>query len=259
MARQQPTKSLEDRVAKLRENRVSGAVDLALEALDLANDWLADGRPAADLARQLGQMHPAIATVANVGRLLEEPAGDLPARLAETRSSLVEGNQRIARNLQRLIPAGSRIITLSNSSTVREALFALAPAAVYVMRSLPGGEGETQAREIQNGFRERAPTPPVEVIPDGSVGNIVLLIDCALVGIDTFDHGGAILHKVGTVPLALCCRRFGKPFYASGHSLKLSRRELHGIPDPSLSPGEQLFDCTTADLITAIVTEEAAG
>jgi len=204
-------------------------------------------------------MHPAIATLANVARLLEAPSAGLASRLTESRASLREGNRGIARNLQQLIPAGSRIITLSNSSTVREALFVLAPAAVYVTQSLPGGEGEAQARELRMGLRGRNAAADVEVVPDSTLANVVPLVDCALVGIDSYDRGGAILHKVGTLPLALCCRQFGKRFYAAGHSLKLSEREVHGRPDPGLSPGEQLFDCTPRDLITAIVTENAAA
>jgi translation initiation factor 2B subunit (eIF-2B alpha/beta/delta family) len=251
--------SLEQRIAALRRNRVAGAVDLALEALDLARDWLASGRQAAELAGELRHMHPAIATVGNVAGLLEENSPDLGSRIAEVHASLLEGNRLIAQNLRTFIPAGSKLITLSNSSTVREALFVLEPARVYVMRSLPGGEGEGQAESLGRGFAARGVHNQIEVIPDTAIANVVPLVDCALAGIDSYDRDGAILHKVGTLPLALCCRHFRKPFYAAGHSLKLIAGKLPAPRESGLDATEEMFDLTPDRLITKIVTEEDSG
>ena len=88
----------------LRDNRTSGAIDLALEALDVAQSWLAAGRSPLDLARELAAMHPAIATVRNMGALLSQRSDDLPAALRDVRRSLVEGNRRIAEKLKELLP-----------------------------------------------------------------------------------------------------------------------------------------------------------
>ena len=90
------------------------------------------------------------------------------------------------------------------------------------------------------------------MVPDAAMGRIVPSVDCALVGIDAFDRSGAILHKVGTLPLALCCAHFHKPFYAAGHSFKLS-------PTPTaemLASAGPRFDRTPPELITALVTEK---
>jgi translation initiation factor 2B subunit (eIF-2B alpha/beta/delta family) len=247
--------SLDQRVEALRANRISGAVDLALDALELAADWLGSGRPVAALAAELRNMHPAIATIAGVARLLEEPASDLSSLLAATRVSLTDGNRLIARTLQAVIAPASQIITLSNSSTVREALFALEPARVYVMHSLPGGEGESQAAALRTGLADRGGGVRVELVPDSALANLVPLVDCALVGIDSYDGYGAILHKVGTLPLALCCRHFGKPFYAAGHSLKFVAGDVQGFLERDGEPAEQMFDCTPGALISRIVTE----
>jgi translation initiation factor eIF-2B subunit delta len=257
--RDRATATLERHLEALRRNRISGALDLALQALDLAGHWLANGRPPSELAAELRKMHPAIAPVTNVARLLEEPVSDLPSRLRDVEASLRDGNRRIARNLQAVIPVGSTVLTLSNSSTVRGALFVLDPACVFVMRSLPGGEGEAQAEALSTGFADRGGSALVEVVPDMAMANIVPLVDCALVGIDSYDRGGAILHKVGTLPLALCCRHFEKPLYAAGHSLKLVARPLQAAPERDAAAREQLFDCTPGTLITRIVTENDEG
>ena len=255
---------LKRRLRDLRDDRASGAIGLALEALGIANDWIAEGRRLEELAAELETMHPAIAAVANLGTALRDSGPGLSSRLAELKVSLVEGNRSIAEKLRKLIPSSSSVITISNSSTVRESLIKIRPANVYVLQSQPGGEGAAMAAALRKGLAEQrqgfdpATSSVVHVVPDAAMGNIVPAVDCALVGIDTFDPAGAILHKVGTLPLALCCQRFGKPFYAAGHSFKFSNRESGGRPEPEKSLTEQSFDRTPSGLITQIITEEQA-
>ncbi len=240
----------------LRDNRTSGAIDLALEAIDLAESWLAAGRSPPDLARELAAMHPAIATVRNVGALLLQGADDLPAALRDLRRSLAEGNRRIAEKLKTLVPADAAVITLSNSSTARDALLAVRPRSVRILESLPGGEGAEMVAELRKGSARAAGLANVAVIPDAAMGNAVARVDCALVGIDAFDRTGAILHKLGTLPLALCCRHYKKPFYAAGHSFKFTDREFSGLPEPETDLESQRFDCTPAGLVTRRVDEK---
>jgi len=254
--------TLKRRLRDLRDDRASGAVALALNALGIANDWIAEGRRPEELAAELETMHPAIAVVANLGTALRDSGPGLSSRLAELKVSLAEGNRRIAEKLRKLIPSSSSVITISNSSTVRESLIKIGAANVYVLQSQPGGEGAAMAAALRKGLAERrqgfdaATSSVVHLVPDAAMGNIVPVVDCALVGIDTFDSAGAILHKVGTLPLALCCQRFGKPFYAAGHSFKFSNRESSGRPEPEKPLTEQSFDRTPAELITQIITEQ---
>ena len=240
----------------LRSNRTSGAIDLALEALDLAQSWIATGQNPVDLSRELAAMHPAIATVRNVGALLSQGEHDLPAALRDVRRSLVEGNRRIAEKLKTLIPVDAAVITLSNSSTVRDALLEIRPRSVWILESLPGGEGAETATSLREGSGKAVGLANVALIPDTAMGNAVPRIDCALVGIDTFDRAGAILHKLGTLPLALCCRHYKKPFYAAGHSFKFTDCEFSGLPEPETDLESQRFDCTPAELITQQVDEK---
>ncbi len=252
--------ALDQRIEKLRYDRTSGALDLAIEAIDLAESWIAAGKPAPKLATELTRMHPAIAALANVARLLREESANRPQRLHEVKESLVHGNQMIAENLRELVPPTSTVITLSNSTTVRDVLVALRVRSVYVLESQPGGEGKQLAEALRGGLRRSAVSVSrqevVHLIPDSAIGNIVPQVDCAVVGVDTFDRTGAVVHKVGTLPLALCCRHFGKPLYAAGHSLKFTERRLEGgLPEPDQALESQLFDCTPGELITRLVTE----
>ncbi|HYM11250.1 MAG TPA: hypothetical protein VEU62_10980, partial [Bryobacterales bacterium] len=199
------TPEIARRVEQLRSNTISGAVELALIAIDIALD-APDEWP--ELARALQGMHGAIVTVANVGRLLEAAT---PPDLVALRRSLADGNRLIAGHVVSLLPRGARVVTISHSSTVEAALLAAQPSQIYALESLLGGEGRTLAAKIG-----------ATVVPDAAMGRIVPSADCALVGIDAFDRAGAILHKVGTLPLALCCAHFRKAFYAAGHSFKLA-------------------------------------
>jgi translation initiation factor 2B subunit (eIF-2B alpha/beta/delta family) len=256
-----PDEVLSQQIEKLRYDRTSGALDLAIDAIELAEGWIAAGRAPADLAREIARMHPAIAAVTNVARLLESDRSDLPKRLLQAKQSLVNGNRLIGENLRALIPPKATVITLSNSTTVRDVLIALGVRSVYVLESQPGGEGKQLAEALRDGLKAGSRLASrqdlVHLVPDSAVGNIVPRVDCALVGVDTILRDGAILHKVGTLPLALCCQRFGKPFYAAGHSFKFTERESKGLPEPDEALESQLFDCTPADLITKIITEGA--
>jgi translation initiation factor 2B subunit (eIF-2B alpha/beta/delta family) len=95
----------------------------------------------------------------------------------------------------------------------------------------------------------------IHLIEAATIGNIVPRVDCAVVGADAISRTGAVLHKVGTLPLALCCRHFGKPLYALGHSLKQVDHEIDEPPPPHSVPETRVFDITPAQLVTAIVTE----
>lgn len=238
----------------MRDNRTAGAVNLALEALDIAGDWIAAGKPVEELSSELVTMHPAIAPVRNVGSELRS-SGDPAARVRQLRNSLRNGNRLIAAKVAELIPAGSVVITLSNSSTVREALLAIVPRGVYVMESHPGGEGAAMADALRPALRGQAGHEFVELIPDDAIERYVPLADCALAGIDSFDATGAIWHKIGTFRLARVCRAYGKPFYAAGHSLKRSGRELREAPPPDPETGVQLFDRTPGELISRLIHE----
>jgi translation initiation factor 2B subunit (eIF-2B alpha/beta/delta family) len=231
---------LEERLRALAGDSASGATALALEAVRIARAWRGQGRPTAALAAQLRSMHPAIAAVASVAAALEGNAN-----LEQLQTSLERGNRRIAEALARRIGPGQTILTISNSSTVRVALTtALRPRLVLALASEPGGEGAELARVLSDQGVE------ARLEPDAVMGRLVEQeADLVLVGADGFDREGNLVHKVGTLPLALCCRRFGKPFFAAGHSIKrVEDRLLSG-------PEDKRFDRTPADLITVIVTE----
>ena len=222
----------------MRGNTASGAVGLALEAIDIA---LSARDIRAGLAREFQSMHPAIVTVANVGRFLEKEPTE--SQLPALRRSLIEGHARIAGHVAEVIPRGVSIITLSHSSTVEASVREVQPGRIYVLESLPGGEGRAMADRVGGA-----------VIPDAKMARAAEEVDCAVVGIDAYDRSGALLHKVGTFPLALRCAHLRKPFYAAGHSFKLAPGDTSELLAAAGGAASN-FDRTPPELISAIITE----
>ncbi len=101
-------------------------------------------------------------------------------------------------------------------------------------------------------------------------------VDAVIVGADRIAANGDVVNKVGTLGLAVLCHRYGKPFYVaaprSTFDLSLDSGEVIPI---EIRLGEEVtvyqgnrtapravevynpaFDCTAAELVTAIITEE---
>lgn len=231
--------SLDARLEALRNDRVCGAQSLALEALAIADDWAHEGRDWDELTDALGRMHPAIAMIGNTAERL---AAGGPKEVAKSRESIEAGPERIAEKVAAELPAGPTVVTLSDSATVLACLGRLRPTQVRVLESLPGGEGRRFAERLGS----------AEVFADADLYRAVRGADFALVGADGFDDSGRLVHKVGTLPLALMCRHLRVAFYAAGHSLKRIPGEA---PE---EPPDPWFDSTPGSLITALFTEEGS-
>ncbi|MFH1294910.1 MAG: ribose 1,5-bisphosphate isomerase, partial [Candidatus Aenigmatarchaeota archaeon] len=86
-----------------------------------------------------------------------------------------------------------------------------------------------------------------------------------LVGCDAILHDGSIVNKIGTFPMALVAKEFGRPFFVAGETLKMTEHvEIEFRPrveviDPKELPGAEIinpaFDITPGNLVTAIITE----
>ncbi|PSP72693.1 initiation factor 2B [Halobacteriales archaeon QS_3_64_16] len=181
---------------------------------------------------------------------------------------------------------GPRVLTLSRSGTVIEALRALEPPPreVVIAESRPGGEGHAVAAEL-------ASTHPVTLVADAGVAHALgsgggdgrggdgggnegsgassreRAIDAVLVGSDTIYPDGSVLNKVGTRGAAIAAAYEGIPVYVVAASAKISP-ELPAEPDLEAGERERLyageidveelnptFDVTPADIVTGVCTE----
>jgi methylthioribose-1-phosphate isomerase len=120
---------------------------------------------------------------------------------------------------------------------------------------------------------------PVEVICEGAAASMMARgeVDAVIVGADRIAANGDTANKIGTLGLAVLARHFGVPFYvaaphstfdlsmASGAHIPIEERAVEEVTHPCgsrLAPEgvgarNPAFDVTPAELISAIITEQA--
>jgi|Deesub1362B_J571_1020462.scaffolds.fasta_scaffold00014_188 translation initiation factor 2B subunit (eIF-2B alpha/beta/delta family) len=121
-----------------------------------------------------------------------------------------EANKRTSENLRNLV-AGKIATTISRSHIVEKGLLEVKKA--IILESRPGEEGKDVAKWLEEKGVE------VEVIPDASMGYAVKESDFIVSGADSIFEVGFI-NKVGTLPLSLTSKHFGKPFIVASPSYK---------------------------------------
>ena len=162
----------------LLADRRRGAVAIALDAAELLARLSPAERAAA--AARLVDAHPAMAPL----RLLSR--ADDPAAFADAlRAHMDEAVGRAAG-----VVAGRRVLTISHSSVVEQALRSGRAAEIHCLRSEPGGEGAALAARLGAHLWEDAQLDEAAAAAD------VGLVGADAVGLDSF------VNKVGTA--ALC-------------------------------------------------------
>jgi translation initiation factor 2B subunit (eIF-2B alpha/beta/delta family) len=173
---------------------------------------------------------------------------------------------RVAEASLPLIPDNSRVVTISNSSTIQRALIYAQRAGrrfeVLCAESRPGCEGrQTAAILAGHGI-------PVTLIIDAAAMYMVRTAQTLLIGADLLSNRG-LVNKIGTRPLAMIANAAN----VSVHALCGSEKFLPtGYPFPAqsdwppeevwehLTPGVKIhnyyFDITPLNEISSIVTEE---
>lgn len=190
---------------------------------------------------------------------------------------------RIAEAGQELIPAGARIMTICNTGFLATAGIGTALGVVY--RAADAGRVKEvcvlETRPLLQGARLTAweltqSGIKTTLIADGAVANLMRRgIDLAIIGADRVAANGDTANKIGSLPLALTCNRFGVPLYVAAPLTTFDPRAKDGsaIPVEERPAGEVLrfagrrtapegvsvfnpaFDVVEADLISAFVTD----
>ncbi|AXR80308.1 NUDIX domain-containing protein [Natrarchaeobaculum sulfurireducens] len=158
-----------------------------------------------------------------------------------------------------------RVVTLSRSDTVLDALRLGDPARVFVAESRPGGEGVDVAETLANDLE-----CPITVHTDAAVAHVLEreAIDRVVVGADTILPDGSVVNKTGTRAMAVAAARDGVPVTVVAATDKISTREEVNLESGSreaVYDGETpidvlnpTFDVTPADCVSEVVTERGA-
>ena len=258
-------------VERIREDRSHGAAWLSVRALEVLRDEAAlaiehhtgDWDSLHALAATLAETRPSMTVLHNRLASTLDSADERTPQALE--AAAVEGIERaVEADSQAAATAaseceGDRILTLSRSGTVFDALDGLAPEAVLLPESRPGGEGVEMGRAL-------ASQTNVTLTSDAGLAHAVAGFDpnLALVGADTILADGRVVNKVGTRTLALVAAAADVPVYVVASVDKISpARSVDLEPADPLSGGDlpednPLFDATPAALLAGYCTENGS-
>ncbi len=265
----------------LREDRAMGASTLArtavahlvklLSALEAGEPWAALPERLAQATETLSGARPAMLPLRNlmreVARLSSSEADcrELRDQLQALATRAEQNEQETARQASAAIPPGSRVITLSDSGTVRQTLLQAKDRveSVIVAEGRPLCEGRALAAWLA---QQRI---PVTLITDAQMDRAMADVSLVIFGADAVLPGRGAYNKVGSTLLALAAQRRSIPVWVMADSLKFAGDEDSWQVSPESNPPEEVwedappgvdvrndyFDFVSALLIDQVITE----
>lgn len=266
-------------VESIREDREHGSAYLSYRALEVLRDHAAanaagrsakpgpaNGEDLGSLAAALREARTSMAVLENrVNRAMARAGGGEAQAVRDaaeaTLREAIEADSRAAREAAALVrEAGGRVLTISTSGTVLEALRDGADEVV-VCESRPSREGVNVAETL-------AGTCDVTLVVDAAAAHVLTGdVDAVLVGADAVLPDGRVVNKVGTRGLAIAAAHEDIVVFAVSSNDKI--RPAGMTDQPSLEQGSvsevydgecdirvenPTFDVTPATHVT-IVTE----
>lgn len=203
--------------------RQQGASEVVLSLITKLKTAPPEKKPI--ICSQFLDRYPEMIILQNVGRMLlhQLDSANLTTQYLDTlENELKTAIKKTVQHLPKTFPKNAIIMTLSKSSTVLTVIehFANRIKEVVVLESRPGLEGRAMSKEIAK------TDTPVTIIADAAAGLFMENIDLAMIGADAILPRGYIVNKIGSLPFALLCQRYDKPFYVVSSLLKT---DIHSI------------------------------
>jgi ribose 1,5-bisphosphate isomerase len=181
-------------------------------------------------------------------------------QIAETEVAM----SRLIENGAKHIHNGDRVLTHCHSRTVigifREARKQGRDFTVFVTETRPLKQGLITAKDLL------ASNIKIVYGVDSDMGFLMKKCTKVLVGCDAILPDGSIVNKIGTLPMAIVAKAFGKPFIVAGltskltHKVEIEERDPHEVEDPRKLRGAKVinpaFDVTPGDYVDFIITEK---
>lgn len=274
-------KEVLDKIREIKEDRESGASELAKKALNTII-WYANSSKSntskeylnelKEVCERIVQLRPSMAVITNitsysyysvVNSNIKEVSKLKKFTISfckDLLKELVNTKEKVARNFIELIDGKVRVLTHSYSSNVVNSLiFAKNKIAkVYVTESRPLLEGKKTAKLLANSGVK------VAFIVDFGVSRIIEDIDFVVLGCDSILPNGSLVNKLGSYLIALAANQHSKEVFVVTESWKVSTKKvLIEEKEPKevwdineIEVKNPYFDITPAYLITKYITEE---
>ena len=236
--------NLDALVAPLRADVVSGAAVVTRTAAEVVRRVAVRGEAAdvpalrrllGDLAVRILDAQPSMASLVSLlaGAFaslddvedLEEARRRAAAAMESFRAEMDEEARRAGGHAARLLSPGDRVLTLSDSSTVRRALLQAAesgPLNVVCLEGRPLNEGRALARALAAGGAR------VTCAVDAAAESLVDGARAVLLGADSVGDRG-VVNKIGSAGLIRAARAREIPVWILTDASKLLP---HGFPQP---------------------------
>ena len=264
--------SVNEAVALVSREQVRGASwsaeTLAKAVIDDARSGRASCEQIYELEGVLMSANPTMGSIASLVWTLKEACmRDVPLDVAA--EAFIEymrvSRSEVASHARDLVKDSPiTVVTLSYSTNVINVLLSLGPMLkkVYVLESLPGGEGRHAAAEL------RSRRVDVELLPDTAASSVIGLVDTVLIGADNVTLDGCVYNKLGSKNLAILAGYFGKPVVAAFEPYKISPEARCGgvrllersyQAEPWGEVTYKVFDELTRDLVDAVLSVRGLG
>lgn len=182
---------------------------------------------------------------------------------------LKKANETIAEIGARTIKDGSTVFTHCHSTTVLSILKKAWKSGkrfnVICTETRPLFQGHITVKEL---LKAKIPTT---MILDSAISAYARRADIALVGADVITADSSLINKIGTLNLAIACKRVNIPFFSATALAKFDPETILGKAENiEMRPSEEIwgnapknlrienpaFDVTPRELINAYITEE---
>lgn len=249
---------IEEVIAPIRDDLMSGAAELALQGISAFRTLMAEAENESpeyaravlvDTAKALVKAHPAMAPLFHLGNdvLIATKSGkDTKKILADAEvvldgfeTRLCESAAKIADHTFELVPPGDLVFAYSFSSTVVSSLLAARARGRYFRvactEARPSMEGRKLSKILADGG--------LEVINTFDLAMGLILPQCriAFMGCDCVGRPG-IVNKVGSWLLALACKEQGIPLFALAGTEKFVDDDRFFEFEDHERPGTEVWD-----------------
>lgn len=260
---------LRRRVARLAEDRESGAADLLDQALEILTTARAGGLALDDLASRIPRAQPSMAPLWNaaIAALASQRDQERLDRFARRVARSADALTRFAANVfeDRDASHPLHLVTISSSRSVRtivESMCQRGPITLSCAEGRPGLEGRRLAARLASAGVS------VMLYGDAALAQSLGDADAVLVGADAVGPA-AFLNKSGTRMLAAAAAQQGVPVYVVAARDKfvaphvwthLSIREgpaseVWDAAPPGVLVRNAYFEPTPLDLVTAVISD----
>jgi ribose 1,5-bisphosphate isomerase len=267
--------TLEERIAKIRNDREHGSRWLVHETISMLYDIATQPtsspeeslRQLQHAGKELARARPAMAALAGAVRRILNASGGLEGMAHEATKLLTEYDTAIERITDYARPLlHGTVMTHSLSGTVLAVLTTCLPQIerVIVLEGRPRYEG----REVALALSKEGAS--ITLITDAQADILLPGCHAVVVGADSILANGDILNKAGTALLAWAAHGHHIPFYVlcetlkispqswSGNLAQLEEKEATEVLEqdiPAVSVRNFYFDRTPSKLVTSVITE----